>query len=118
MNSYTIINPAFIQSNMMNNTAVIKQMISMFLGQGMEDFRALKEMVENKDLSGIKSKAHHIKPTMEYIGASNLRLQFQELENLASTDTAYNDLKDHFTTMEKDFLEAMKELKHYASTLS
>jgi len=118
MNTYNIIDADIIQSNMMNNTEVIKQMISMFLGQGKEDFKALQELVENKDFAGIKSKAHHIKPTMEYIGASSLRYQFQELENLVTSGAAYTDLKSHFTIMERDFNEAMEELEDYASTLS
>lgn len=116
--NYKIINPDFILSNMMNNVDVVKQMIGMFLGQGMEDFRGLKQAIGKEDYTEIKSKAHHIKPTMEYIGASNIRLQFQELESQAAANAAFADIQQIFTKLEQDFNLAMEELEAYASTLS
>ena len=116
--NYKIINPEFIMSNMMNNVDVVKQMIGMFLGQGKEDFQELKQAIGKEDDTEIKSKAHHIKPTMEYIGASNIRLQFQELESQAEAKAAFSDIQQIFTKLEKDFTLAMEELEDYASTLS
>lgn len=116
--NYKIINPEFILANMMNNVDVVKQMIGMFLGQGQEDFQELKQAIGKEDYAEIKSKAHHIKPTMEYIGASNIRLQFQDLESQAAANVAFADIQQVFTKLEQDFTLAMEELEDYASTLS
>lgn len=118
MNPYRIINPETIKSSMMNNMDMVKQLISLYLTQGKDDFKNLEQVINEGSLSDIASKAHHIKPTMEYIGASDLRLAFQGLEKAARENTAMEDIKALYFTIKTDFDIAMSELEDYASTLS
>ncbi|WP_156307011.1 Hpt domain-containing protein [Sphingobacterium endophyticum] len=118
MNPYQIINSESIQENMMNNMEIIKQMIPMFLGQGVEDFNALEAAIETQNHDEIKSKAHHIKPTMQYLGATDLRLKFQKLEDDAAKNTPMQDLSLQFQAIKKDFELAMDELRDYQIKLS
>lgn len=115
---YKIIKPSSLLESMMGNLDVVKQMISMYLNEGRQDFQDLKTAVDNEDYVEIKSKAHHIKPTMEYIGASEIRLQFQELESLATSKAPTTQIHTHFHNLEREFNAAMQELTDYASTLS
>ena len=101
----------------MNNTEIIKQMIPMYLGQGVEDFNALESAIEDENHEDIKSKAHHIKPTMQYLGATDLRMKFQRLEDDAANKTPISAIKDLFEEIKKDFELAMIELRNYQSTL-
>lgn len=117
MNHYSIINPVSIQENMMNNIEVIKQMIPLYLGQGVEDFKALEVAIESQDHSDIKSKAHHIKPTMQYLGATDLRMKFQDLEDKAAGEESMADILDLFKNIKNDFHLAMAELEDYQTKL-
>ena len=117
MNPYLIINPDSIQENMMNNTEVIKQMIPLYLGQGVEDFKALEVAIESQDHANIKAKAHHIKPTMQYLGATELRMKFQDLEDKAAGEEPIADIQNLFETIKNDFQLAMAELEDYQSKL-
>lgn len=117
MNPYLIINPDSIQENMMNNTEVIKQMIPLYLGQGVEDFKALEVAIESQDHADIKSKAHHIKPTMQYLGATALRMKFQDLEDKAGGQGPMADILNLFEIIRNDFQLAMAELEDYQTKL-
>lgn len=117
MNPYQIINPDAIQENMMNNTEIIKQMIPLYLGQGVEDFKALEAAIDSQDHGDIKSKTHHIKPTMQYLGASNLRMKFQDLEDQAANKEPISGISTLFQEIKNDFHLAMQELEDYQTKL-
>ncbi len=117
MSTYQIINPTTMLASMMGNIDVVKQMIPMYLGQGQDDFQALVDAVHKEDLVEIKAKAHHIKPTMEYLGATALRLKFQELENLSQEGADIVAIRTLFNEIEEDFGLAMQELTSYQATL-
>lgn len=117
MNTYQIINPEMILSSMMNNVDIVKQMINLYLTQGIEDFQGLENAVNEQANETIKASAHHIKPTMEYIGASDLRLKLQELEHLALSNDNPPAISALFLEIKTDFQKAMKELEDYYQTL-
>jgi len=117
MNPYQIINPQSIQENMMNNTEIIKQMIPMYLGQGVEDFKSLENAILSQNHEEIRLKAHHIKPTMQYLGAQELRLKFQNLEDSSASNLSITEITQLFEEIKIDFEKAMIELKNYQSSL-
>lgn len=117
MKPYQIIDVDALEESMMNNKEIIKQMIPMYLGQGVQDFNDLENAVEAQNHAEIKAKAHHIKPTMQYLGATELRLKFQELEDAGANQEPFNAIKDLFVDIKKDFELAMTELKTYQESL-
>ena len=108
---YKIINPESIQQSMMGNTEMIKQFVQMYLSQTPADFEALSLAVNNKNHQAIKDAAHHIKPTMEYIGASQLRADFQELENLGKDLACVDLIVEKFGALKPKFDLMLEELK-------
>lgn len=72
MKRYTIIHPDNLERNLMNNMEVVKQMVNLYLGLGHQDFAELQQAVVEGEFDSIQNKAHHIKPTMAYIGAAVL----------------------------------------------
>lgn len=118
MKNYTILNPDVIEANMMNNRDMIRQFISLYLTQTPLDFEALKIAVANSDHAEIANKAHHIKPTMEYVGASDLRKKFQELENYGKTKEDMEIIVHFFTKTEAFIQIFMQELKSYYDGIS
>lgn len=118
MSDFKIINPDVLKSSMMNNMEMVKQLIALFLTQGKVDFQTLENAVNEKNYLEIASKAHHIKPTMEYIGASNLRIQFQDLEQKARTKASIKEIEEAFAVLKRDFNTAMLELETYSTSLA
>lgn len=115
---YQIIKPEIIQSAMMNNVEMIKQFLELYLLHTPLDFEKLTQAVSKKNKVDIAHYAHHIKPTMEYIGASEMRINFQELETLAKSNATIEKLEDTFTKIEGQFNLLMTELASYSERLT
>lgn len=110
---YKIINPDVINKSMMGNPQMVRQFVEMYIDQSPVDFRILISSLANNDKKGIRDSAHHIKPTMEYIGASSLRIAFQELENMGRDEVEMDTIKIKFEQIQKDFDLMIEELKSF-----
>ncbi|TDQ81281.1 Hpt domain-containing protein [Sphingobacterium yanglingense] len=111
--AYKIINPESINKSMMGNPKMVKQFIEMYIEQSPLDFQALILSVLNDDKNAIRDSAHHIKPTMEYIGASKLRSAFQELENMGRDGMGVEAIRIRFEEIRSDFDLMIAELKSF-----
>jgi HPt (histidine-containing phosphotransfer) domain-containing protein len=116
--TYQLIKPEVIKSTMMDNAEMIKQFLELYLLQTPIDFENLALAVSNENKADIAQYAHHIKPTMEYIGASDMRANFQELETLAKSNAPMEKLEDTFTKIEGQFSLLMTELASYSERLT
>lgn len=109
--SYEIIKPETIYSSMMNNRDMVGQFVEMYLLQSPLDFEKLADSIGQKDIVKIGDAAHHIKPTMEYIGATTLRLDFQELEDIARKHGDLDLITERFVAIKTQFDKLMTELR-------
>ena len=114
---YQTINPAIIQENLMNDTELILEFLALYIEQIPADVLALKEAIASEVITEITSKAHHIKPTMEYIGATDLREQFQKLEDAGKSGADISLIKASFLTIENTVETLLNEIETYRSTL-
>ncbi|TDS17171.1 Hpt domain-containing protein [Sphingobacterium paludis] len=114
---YTVIDPVAIQQNMMQNTELIKQFLDLYLVQIPVDFAGLTKAMSNGQQMDISSKAHHIKPTMEYIGATKLRAALQELETAAKNGANMQTLEQLFIPLEQQFARLLSEISAYLKSL-
>ncbi len=115
--NYTLIDPNIIQANLMQNNALIAQFLQLYLVQIPVDLSALNEAMDSKDPIEISNKAHHIKPTMEYIGATSLRTELQELETAAKNGADMQQLKKLFDILLPQFNTLFVEIKDYLDQL-
>ncbi|MDR2284682.1 MAG: Hpt domain-containing protein [Sphingobacterium sp.] len=111
--AYKIINPESINKSMMGNPKMVKQFIEMYIEQSPLDFQVLAQSLTNNDKTAIGDSAHHIKPTMEYIGASKLRAAFQELENMGRDGIEMETIRIKFEEIKSDFDLMITELKSF-----
>lgn len=116
--TYQLIKPEVIQSTMMDNVEMTKKFLDRYLVQTPGDFENLALAVSNKNKADIAQYAHHIKPTMEYIGASEMRINFQQLETLARSNAPMEELENTFTMIESQFNLLMTELASYLASLT
>lgn len=115
--NYQLINPAIIASNMMDNTAMIKQFIGLYLNQLPLDFAALTEAIDSNLHKAIEDRAHHIKPTMHYVGAQILKDKFQTLENAGKNQDDLPSIRHLYQSIAQEFELLLQELKSYLETL-
>lgn len=115
--NYLYIKPAVINKSMLNNADLIRQFLEMYITQCPVDFDKLAESVAVQDRAEISDAAHHIKPTMEYVGASELRLDFQEIESLATETNNADAIREKFDLLEVKFNGFIQELIDYRNSL-
>lgn len=114
---YKHIKPDIIEQSMFNNDDMIKEFIALYRTQTPVDFEKLTRAVEQTDHQQIMSAAHHIKPTMEYIGASYLKDQLQLLETSAKEMTVIDHIQSQFNSLKILFDELFNELEQYEKSL-
>lgn len=111
--TYTIIKPERIYSSMMNDRQMAKQFVAMYLQQGRDDFEQLATSVARLNLLDIKNAAHHIKPTMAYVGADSLQASLHELETLATMEYNVSAITERFDEIKVAFGQLMNELEDF-----
>lgn len=109
--TYKFINIDTINASMMGDDSMVKQFVQMYLMQMPIDFNNLESAIQSAIHSDIKDKAHHIKPTMQYIGASELQNDFQELETLGKENADLTLILTKFEAVKPKFKELIEELK-------
>ncbi|GHE47641.1 Hpt domain-containing protein [Sphingobacterium griseoflavum] len=117
-NKYTLIDPVAIQTNLMQNAALINQFLALYLVQIPVDRDALEEAMRSAHNPEIASKAHHIKPTMEYIGATKLQSALQELETAAKQGDNIEALERLFAELSPQFDTLLTEIQTYMNELA
>lgn len=113
--SFKIINLDTIKQSMMGNEELIKQLVDLYIVQSPTDFKALEDAIISGELDLIRERAHHIKPTMQYIGAENLLQHFQILEAKAKERVSIAEIEDIFLQIKPKFQLMLDEL-HSLST--
>lgn len=103
---------------MLGDDQMIKTFVGMYLTHCRNDFANLSQAIDQQDIPEIGSKAHHMKPTMAYIGAKELHVQFQEIESEARRGTDYTIILPLFQALEKNFNVVMQELERFYSSLA
>lgn len=112
--NYKIIKPETICKSMMGNPDMIKQFVAIYLKQSPLDFQALEYSLTKDNVKTIGDKAHHIKPTMEYIGATPLRLSFQEIENMSRANVTIDLIREKFEEIKPQFQLMIEELESFS----
>lgn len=63
--------------------SIIREMVQLFVTQTPGHLEQLAGFIENRDWENIRSMAHHIKPTLSYMGAEDMRIVLQKIERMA-----------------------------------
>ena len=100
----------------MSNPDLIKQFLTLYQTQLPIDFNALKEAVIDGNYTNIANKAHHIKPTMVYIGANEQQNKLQNIEVLAKLKNT-PEINRLFKELEQDFNLLLEEMSLYVRHL-
>src|SRR5690606_24893346 len=110
---YRLINPSFIQESLMNNKELISQFLDLYQEQIPIDLSALKEAVASASHIEIANKDHHIKPTMNYVGARTLREKLQQLEYAGKHGAEIPHMHTLFLDIENEISVLLQEIADY-----
>jgi HPt (histidine-containing phosphotransfer) domain-containing protein len=94
--------------------SIIREMITLFLEQTPKDLQTLSSHIADKNWSGTQAMAHHIKPTLGYVGAEDMRLEIQQIEEMAKLpEVPAAEIAERFRKLTDRFQVLLSELKIY-----
>lgn len=117
-NGYAIINPTLIANSMMNNKEMMRQFMTLYSTQIPIDFKKLEDASVNNDHNELSNMAHHILPTMEYIGATEMKDKLKKLELAARNEDDSLEIESCVRQIIADHKQLIAEIKHFLSAIS
>ncbi len=99
------------------NPQLIREIIQLFIKQTPEDMELLSTYIKQGEWEKAYRQAHHIKPTLAYVGANQMRQELQEIESLAKNRQDLHSLRDRFDKLTPRFNTLYKELETYLATV-
>lgn len=99
------------------NITLIREILQLFLKQTPADIDLLSSYIRQHDWEKAYKQAHHIKPTLAYVGANAMRLELQEIESLAKNQEDLDSVPDRLNTMLPRLDTLYRELKTYLDSI-
>lgn len=119
MNTFTEADMTYLEDLSGGDATLIKEMIGLFLSQTPGYLERLAEHIDAGDWLNTQSMAHHIKPTLAYMGAEDMRQALIHIEQLAKADPVQvESLKSKFSTLQGRFAVLFRELEGHLSFLT
>jgi len=99
------------------NAQLIREILALFIKQTPPDIELLASYVRNEDWENAYKQAHHIKPTLAYVGANGMRAELQEIETLAKNRQNLNQIPVRVDALLPKLEILYGELKAYLQTI-
>ncbi|MGV3761656.1 Hpt domain-containing protein [Parapedobacter sp.] len=99
------------------NTQLIREILELFIKQTPVDVALLAAYVEQEDWEHAYKQAHHIKPTLAYVGANPMRQELQEIEDDAKHRQNVDAIAGKLATMLPRLDVLYGELRAYLKTI-
>lgn len=97
--------------------SIMREMVQLFVTQTPGHLEQLAVFIENRDWENIRSMAHHIKPTLSYMGAEDMRIVLQKIEKMAEAKRDHDQIVADFIPLRQRFEVLFAELADYLTTL-
>ncbi len=99
------------------NTQLIKEILELFIKQTPPDMELLATYIEQEDWENVYRQAHHIKPTLAYVGANGMREELQKIESLAKNRQDLDSIAQHLSALLPRLEALYGELNAYLRTI-
>ncbi len=99
------------------NTQLIKEILALFIKQTPPDMELLASYIKQGEWEKAYKQAHHIKPTLAYVGANGMRSELQEIETLAKNNQELSLIPAKLDALVPKLEILYGELKAYLQTI-
>lgn len=110
-------NMAYLIELSSGNTQLIREILELFIKQTPPDMELLSTFIQEENWEKVYKQAHHIKPTLAYVGANELRQELQEIENSAKNRQHLHTVAANFAAMLPRLEALYGELNAYLKTI-
>ncbi|MFC3199256.1 Hpt domain-containing protein [Parapedobacter deserti] len=110
-------NMDYLQDLSGGNTELIREILELFIRQTPPDMERLAAYIQQGDWEKVYKQAHHIKPTLAYVGANEMREELQKIETLAKNELELDTVYGKFCELLPRLETLYDELKAYLKTL-
>jgi len=111
-------NMDYLQDLSGGNTQLIREILELFIRQTPPDVEKLGNYIRQEDWEKVYKQAHHIKPTLAYVGANQMRTELQEIETRAKNRDDLQSIPDRFEALLPRLEILYIELRQYLDTLN
>ncbi|PPK99225.1 Hpt domain-containing protein [Parapedobacter indicus] len=115
--NFEFANMAYLEDLSGGNTQLIKEILQLFIKQTPPDMELLASHIHQEDWEKVYKQAHHIKPTLAYVGANGMRAELQEIESLAKNRQDLNQITAKFDALAPKLEILYGELNVYLQTI-
>lgn len=99
------------------NTQLIREIIELFIKQTPADMELLSTHIDQEEWEKAFKQAHHIKPTLAYVGANQLRQELQKIEDAAKHQQHLDTIAAKYAAMLPRLDVLYGELNAYLKTI-
>lgn len=99
------------------NTLLIKEILQLFVKQTPPDMELLGSYIQQGDWENVYRQAHHIKPTLAYVGANGMREELQVIESIARNRQDLDSITEKFNALLPRLEALYGELNAYLRTI-
>lgn len=115
--SFKEANMGYLQDLSGGNPHIIREILELFIKQTPEDVKLLAAYIEQAHWEKVYQQAHHIKPTMSYVGAEAIRAEIQEIEDWAKNRNKLDKLPEKFHALQSRLDTLYRELNGYLESI-
>ena len=116
--NFTEANMDYLMDLSGGDRSIIREMVQLFLTQTPGHLELLAGYIENRDWENTRSMAHHIKPTLSYMGAEDMRKILQGIESMAAERRDTDQIVSGFGPLRQRFEVLFTELKTYLDSIT
>ena len=117
MSTFEEANLSYLEDLSGGNSSIIVEIIDLFLNQTPGDFDTLVQHVQDTNWEGAYRMAHHIKPTLAYVGANTMRDELNSIERLTKEGTALDTILPRLEGVRTRLAILYSELKAYKAAM-
>jgi FOG: HPt domain len=116
-NNFTEANMDYLQDLSGGNSDLIREIVALFIKQTPGDMELLGTYIREQNWTQAYKQAHHIKPTLAYVGANTMRAELQEIEDRAKNQRELDTIAGKFNNLLPRFEVLYQELRSYLDTM-
>ncbi|WP_062059511.1 hybrid sensor histidine kinase/response regulator [Aquimarina longa] len=104
---------SFLKRTFDNDNEIIESVIQIFIDETPEDYKKLKQAIEEKNMILIKEISHKLKSSFKTIGVQEGTTFLEKIEVLSKEKSEFTTLREYFKKLDQSYPKIILELTGY-----